>query len=87
MSKLSTQVQELEQKAEALDYQNKWLKIMLYRMITRDTGGKIESEEIEFSQFKPEYKPVSLDENNNMKYRMTAISFVKDLEVIATKPI
>lgn len=87
MSKLSQKVQELEDKVQSLEYQNKWLKVMLYRLITGDSSGNIESEQIEFSQFKPAYMPLRLDENKNIKYRMCAISFVKDSEVIATKEI
>ena len=41
MSKLSAQVQELEQRLESLQYENENLKIMLYRMIASN-GRMIE---------------------------------------------
>ena len=39
MSKLSAQVQELEQRLESLEYENENLKIMLYRMIASNESG------------------------------------------------
>jgi hypothetical protein len=39
MSKLSSQVHELEKKAESLQYENDNLKIMLYRMIASNESG------------------------------------------------
>jgi hypothetical protein len=39
MSKLSQQVQELEQRLQSLEYENENLKVMLYRMIASNESG------------------------------------------------
>ena len=39
MNNLSQQVQELEQRAQSLEYENENLKIMLYRMIASNESG------------------------------------------------
>ena len=58
MTNLSTQVQELEQRLESLQYENENLKIMLYRMIASNESGielvpysNLKAVQIKFCQF------------------------------------
>ena len=82
MSKLSTQVQQLEQKADSLEYENEQLKAMLYRMITGDKENQIEG--IDKIGFSPNFSTHLYTGSPN---RMISISVVIDSEVIATKEI
>lgn len=77
MSKLSKQVKQLEQKADALEYENDWLKILLYRLITGD--ATIPIVDVDSLQFNAKF---SEDEN-----RMLSVSVMRDYNLIATKPI
>jgi hypothetical protein len=87
MSKLSAQVQQLEDALHSIEYENQQLKAMLYRLITGDKDSIINPENIEFIAFDAEFEEAGFCENGKVKYRMKSISYTDDSFKTTTKEI